>query len=141
MFFELNENKDFEYLDFLGKNMKYLRSLFNISQSNLAELLSVTSATISRYENSEREPGLEILYKLSRIFNVSIDTLLLVDIENESGNIINNEYIRNMNNFINYSSNHCLNDKDKIKMLINFKLLTENTFNEYINNILTIDDK
>lgn len=38
--------------------------------------LNMSQNTISRYENGEREPGLEELVRIADYFNVSIDYLL-----------------------------------------------------------------
>ena len=56
--------------------LKKLRKAKNISQLKLALDLNMSQNTISRYETSEREPGLNELIKIADYFNVSIDYLL-----------------------------------------------------------------
>ena len=56
--------------------LKKLRKVKNISQLKLALDLNMSQNTISRYETSEREPGLNELIKIADYFNVSIDYLL-----------------------------------------------------------------
>lgn len=52
-----------------------IRHKFGISQEKLAEELNVTQASVSLYENGSNIP-LDILIKLSRYFNVTVDSLL-----------------------------------------------------------------
>ena len=56
--------------------LRELRLERNMSQQRLAMELSMTQNTISRYENGEREPGIEELIRIADYFNVSLDYLL-----------------------------------------------------------------
>lgn len=59
------------------KNVIYeLRTGKGMSQDELAEKLFVTRQAVSRWENGETVPNTETLKLLSRLFNVSINTLL-----------------------------------------------------------------
>lgn len=53
-----------------------LRNKSGLSQAELAERLFVTRQAVSRWENGETVPNTEALKLLSRLFNVSINTLL-----------------------------------------------------------------
>ena len=53
-----------------------LRTKNGLSQDELAEKLFVTRQAVSRWENGETIPNTETLKLLSRLFNVSINTLL-----------------------------------------------------------------
>ena len=53
-----------------------LRTKSGLSQDELAEKLFVTRQAVSRWENGETLPNTETLKLLSRLFNVSINTLL-----------------------------------------------------------------
>ena len=53
-----------------------LRTRSGLSQDDLAEKVFVTRQAVSRWENSETVPNTETLKLLSKIFNVSINTLL-----------------------------------------------------------------
>ena len=53
-----------------------LRVKNGLSQDELAEKLFVTRQAVSRWENGETVPNTETLKLLSRLFNVSINTLL-----------------------------------------------------------------
>lgn len=56
--------------------LKNLREKNNLTQEQLAERLHVTRQAVSRWENGETQPNTDTLKLLSKIFNVSINTLL-----------------------------------------------------------------
>ena len=56
--------------------IKLLREEKHITQEELAEKLDLSKGIISLYEKEERKPSLEVLLKLSEIFNCSIDYIL-----------------------------------------------------------------
>ncbi len=59
------------------KNVLYdLRTKNGLSQDELAEKIFVTRQAISRWENGETVPNTETLKLLSKLYNVSINTLL-----------------------------------------------------------------
>lgn len=60
----------------LKNNIKHFRKLNNMNQEQLANLLHVTKASICCYEHGTRTPSLEMVVKLSEIFNVTLDELV-----------------------------------------------------------------
>lgn len=56
--------------------IKNLREELNLTQQELADKLNCSKSVIGLYENESRKPSLEILVKLSEIFDCSIDYLL-----------------------------------------------------------------
>ena len=56
--------------------IRRLRTEKGLSQDELAEKLFVTRQAVSRWENGETTPNPETLKRLSRVFDVSINTLL-----------------------------------------------------------------
>lgn len=60
----------------IGNNIKKYREICKKTQKEIAEVLSVEPATISKYESGLLEPNISSLKKLSSIFNISIDELL-----------------------------------------------------------------
>lgn len=58
------------------KNLKELRTLYNLTQKSLAEKLNVTVKTISHWESGYSEPSLALLKQLKEILKVSYDDLL-----------------------------------------------------------------
>jgi|SRR5699024_17523 len=59
--------------EYIGYKIKDLRNMRNMSQEELAEELETTKQTVSRYENGKRQANQDILFKLSSVFDVSID--------------------------------------------------------------------
>lgn len=60
----------------LSKRIYELRMSFGWTQVQLAQKLGVTKQTVSNWENDNIQPSIDMLVKLSRIFNVSTDYLL-----------------------------------------------------------------
>ncbi len=63
--------------DEIGTNLKQLRNSKNMTQLDLAHKLGVTYQAISNWENGKNTPDLQTLIKISEIFQVSVDELLL----------------------------------------------------------------
>ncbi len=59
-----------------GERLKMLRKEKNMSQEELAFILSVSRQTISRWESSQTTPDLETLEKICQYFHMSYDELL-----------------------------------------------------------------
>ena len=63
--------------------IKMLREELGMTQQELADKLEGAKSTIAMYEKGDRKPSLEVLVKLSEIFNCSIDYILCkTDIRN-----------------------------------------------------------
>ena len=58
------------------KGLREIRKKKNYSQLKVAMDLSVSRESISLYETGKRSPDTEMLVRLSRYFNVSIDYLI-----------------------------------------------------------------
>lgn len=58
------------------KGLKIIRSEKHLNQLKVAMDLHISREALSHYENGKREPSLDMLRKLSRYFNVSIDFLV-----------------------------------------------------------------
>lgn len=61
----------------LGKTIYRLRTERNMSQGDLADALEVSRQSISKWENDSSVPELDKLIKLSSLFEVSMDELVL----------------------------------------------------------------
>jgi len=68
----------------LGLNIKYLRKVRNLTQDQLADKIGVNRAMIGSYEEGRAVPKLPALQILSHYFNVSIDSLVNIDLSTES---------------------------------------------------------
>ncbi len=64
--------------------LKEIRKSKHYTQQEIAEKLNCDVTTYARYENGDRNPPLEILIKLSEIFEVSLDYLVGHQKYNES---------------------------------------------------------
>ena len=58
------------------KGLKIVRKSRNLNQQKVAMDLNISREALSLYENGKREPSLDMLNKLSKYFNVSIDYLI-----------------------------------------------------------------
>ncbi|WPK69274.1 hypothetical protein EUCA11A_34620 [Eubacterium callanderi] len=59
----------------VSERLKMLRISSNMTQKQVAEKLNIASSTYSKYELGEHTPGLEMLLKLSQIYDISINYL------------------------------------------------------------------
>lgn len=67
---------------YLAKNLRYLRLKNGLSQNYLADRLGYKSyTTIQKWEMGVSEPPLEVLSKLSKLYNVDMHTLYSVNLE------------------------------------------------------------
>lgn len=64
--------------------LKYFRMRANLSQSELAEKIGVSTSTISMYEVGKREPDFETEERIADFFNTDLDTLRGRDVEQET---------------------------------------------------------
>ncbi len=60
----------------IGHSLRMLREEKGITQSTLAAALSVSSQAISRWENSQAYPDIELLPEIASFFGITIDELL-----------------------------------------------------------------
>ena len=74
--FEIKRKKGMVTIMETKNILKELRIKHGLSQDELAEKLYVTRQAVSRWENGETVPNTETLKLLSKLFDVSINTLL-----------------------------------------------------------------
>ena len=65
-------------MDF-GAQMKKLRTSRKLTQEQIAQKLNVSRQTVSSWENNRNLPDLEMVVLIARIFDVSLDNLILGD--------------------------------------------------------------
>lgn len=66
----------------LGENLVFLRKKQNMTQEELAEKLSVSRQSISKWESDTSYPEMDKLVQVCNLFECSMDTLLRGDVEN-----------------------------------------------------------
>ena len=59
-----------------GNILKKLRQDNNLTQEELAKKIDTSRSNIANYENNKNMPSIDVLDKLSKLFNVSTDYLL-----------------------------------------------------------------
>ncbi len=64
----------------IGKIIKELRTESHLTQSDLAEQLNTTQDTISLWELDKSTPDAENIIKLAKLFKVSADYLLGIEV-------------------------------------------------------------
>lgn len=62
----------------IGEAIKFLRSRRNISQVELAEKVEITQGFLSLIEKGEREPGFELVKKISETLKVPEQLIFLL---------------------------------------------------------------
>lgn len=67
-----------------SRNIKFLRKRKKLTQQKAAEAMDLKRPTLNNYENAVSQPTITALFTLSKFFNISIDTLLKVNIESLS---------------------------------------------------------
>ena len=66
-----------ENLNFIiGKNLQVLRKKNKFTQAQLGERLNYSDKAVSKWEKGESLPPIDVFYKLSQIYNVSIDSIV-----------------------------------------------------------------
>lgn len=66
----------------LGEKIKELREKENYSQKELGSKLGISPSTIGMYEQNRRSPDKDMLLKIAKTFNVTVDYLLSSDTYN-----------------------------------------------------------
>ena len=67
-----------------GERLTYLREMYGINRTELAEKISINRISIWKYEKCERLPNADTLIKIANLFYVSIDWLLGRDISEDT---------------------------------------------------------
>ena len=60
----------------LGHKIQKLRKQAGLSQGELAKQLNISPSAIGMYEQGRREPSIEILLSIAKLFGVTVDALL-----------------------------------------------------------------
>ncbi|TPR39022.1 helix-turn-helix transcriptional regulator [Apilactobacillus micheneri] len=60
----------------IGEKIKFGRTKMNLTQQELADKLHVTRQALSKWENNQNYPNLDVLLSISKILHTSLDDLL-----------------------------------------------------------------
>jgi putative transcriptional regulator len=66
--------------------IKHFRVEANMTQQELADLVSVSSRTIISLEKGKYNPSVLLAYKIAKVFQVQIEDLFSFEEEEEDGN-------------------------------------------------------
>ncbi len=96
-----------------GERLKRLRKDFDITQSQLAEVIGVVPSAVGKYERIPQSyPSVEALIRIAEYFNVSIDYLLkgasaFPAVENTiSGQMLNSNFVQANNGGVVFNGEH-----------------------------------
>ncbi len=59
-----------------GENLRRLRNKNNLTQEQVGDYCGVSAKAISRYENDQAEPDIQLIKKFARLFKVDFNVLL-----------------------------------------------------------------
>lgn len=62
--------------EIIGKKLLYLRKRNKLTQAELAEKLCYSDKAISKWEKGESLPSVEVFYKISKLYGVSLDYII-----------------------------------------------------------------
>jgi len=68
---------------YLKENMRYLRKQKKMTQGDLADKLDIKRSLIGSYEEGRGVPKLSVIKQMADLLEVSLDTLLAVDLSSE----------------------------------------------------------
>jgi len=88
----------------IAKNLKYLRKKRGLKQADIRSKLSITRSTWSNYENGITTPAIDDLIKFSRFFGITLDELILHDLNLKDPLPVKNDR-RKMNTPVVYAMN------------------------------------
>ena len=89
----------------LGSRIKNIRYNNNISQVEMARILEINRNYLSRIETNKSLPTTEVLTKLAENFNISIDSLLGINLDGKDGEVAKANKIKKINQYCNYLNN------------------------------------
>lgn len=67
-------------MSIFSDNLRFLREKKDLSQQKLADKLIITRIRLAKYEQGVSEPPFDVLQRLSKFYNVSIDILISVNL-------------------------------------------------------------
>lgn len=90
----------------IGEKIKAKRRERNLTQEELANILGVTKAAVSKWENAESFPDITMLPQIAQLFHITMDELFDYTLEYKPAKIVNQ-----------YRFGLCLNDIEDINIL------------------------
>ena len=73
----------------IGEKIKAKRRERNLTQEELANILGVTKAAVSKWENAESFPDITMLPQIAQLFHITMDELFDYTLEYKPAKIVN----------------------------------------------------
>lgn len=89
----------------LGSKFKNIRNTNDLSQEEMAKILKINRNNLSRIETNKSFATAEVLMRLSENFNISIDSLLGINLDGKEGAVAKAAKIKKINQYCEYLSN------------------------------------
>ncbi len=128
-----------------GEKLKYLRTIHNTTQQELADHLKVTRPTIAGYETKGKEPDYNTLYSIAKYFHTSVDYLICNSTDQpENENESDTKYMLLVEQIRSLDQNDYKRLYDYLTLLTNqpcYKNMGTNTDTENKENTSNSDDK
>ena len=97
----------------IGKKLRALREDKDATQDDLAILLNVKRQTYSAYERDVSLPDLKTLISLAEYYNVTVDSILGVNIKKDTQNTIDDDILMLFQKLAD-------KDKEKLKTILQY---------------------
>lgn len=65
-----------EWMDIFGDNLRDILKEQNMSRRELAQVLGISEATVSRYINKKHMPTMEVIVNMAYELSISVDELI-----------------------------------------------------------------
>jgi transcriptional regulator with XRE-family HTH domain len=65
-----------EWMDIFGDNLRDILKEQNMSRRELAQVLGISEATVSRYINKKQMPTMEVIVNMAYELSISVDELI-----------------------------------------------------------------
>ena len=105
---------------YFGKNIKKIRSIKKLSQLAFADIFGLKRSSVGSYEEGRAEPKLEIIIKIAKHFNISVDNLVNKEIT------VNELYNFHLPNEYDSKNEHSKEEADKSKVLKEISIVSPN---------------
>lgn len=117
----------------VGKNLQLIREINNYTQSYVAEYIGVNQKTYSTMEKAENNISVEILLKLTELYQISLAKILELNAEA----ILNNNNQQGGTSYFNNNANYYTGEKEMYQEMIQHLealISSQQKFIEDINN-------
>ena len=68
-------------MDIISKYLQFLRKSHNYTQDDLAKKLDISRQAVSKWETGTAIPDLEVLLKISKLYNITINDILELKVQ------------------------------------------------------------